>query len=115
MQQAAHVRRFGTKVQKIDPGSDHEDESWEEFWALYEVGTCEFIIGLSCAREANVTAKRDGARALAKKCIAAFERVLNDYPAAQCFDPNGPWYWRVRDGAEEHLPGLRRRLRSLDS
>ncbi len=60
-------------------------------WALNDVGTSYFILG-----EALVAQKRlDEAK-------AAFERVVNDFGFAQCWDPKG-WFWKVAVAARGRI------------
>ena len=60
-------------------------------WALNDVATCYFILG-----ESLMAQKRyDEAK-------AAFERVVNDFLYAQCWDPKG-WFWKVAVGARGRL------------
>jgi hypothetical protein len=56
-------------------------------WALNDVGTCYFILG-----ESLMAQKRY------KEAKAAYERVVNDFSYAQCWDPQG-WFWKVAVGA----------------
>lgn len=52
-------------------------------WALNDVATCYFILG-----ESLLAQKRY------QEAKAAFDRVVNDFGFAQCWDPKG-WFWKV--------------------
>ena len=60
-------------------------------WALNDVGTCYFILGESLAAQQRYPEAK-----------AAFERVINDFSYAQCWDPKG-WFWKVAVGARDRL------------
>ena len=63
-------------------------------WALNDVGTGYFILGESLIAQQRY----DEAK-------AAFERVINDFAYAQCWDPKG-WFWKVAVGARDRLNKL---------
>ncbi len=65
------------------------------FWALNDVGTGLFILG-EAYRLADK--KEDAAK--------AYQRVIDEFGYAQCWDPNG-WFWKVVDGAGEKLVELK--------
>lgn len=52
-------------------------------WALNDVGTSFFILGESLMAQQRHTEAR-----------ATYERVVNDFAFAQCWDPQG-WFWKV--------------------
>ncbi|MBI3318991.1 MAG: tetratricopeptide repeat protein [Candidatus Omnitrophica bacterium] len=52
-------------------------------WALNDVATCYFILGESLMAQQRY-----------QEAKAAFERVVNDFSFAQCWDPKG-WFWKV--------------------
>ena len=54
-----------------------------DYWALNDVGTCYFILG-----ESYLSQKRYA------EAKAAFNRVVDDFNFAQCWDPKG-WFWKV--------------------
>ncbi|MBI3996708.1 MAG: tetratricopeptide repeat protein [Candidatus Omnitrophica bacterium] len=54
-----------------------------DYWALNDIATCYFILG-----ESYLNQKRY------QDAKAAFERVVNDFSFAQCWDPKG-WFWKV--------------------
>lgn len=60
-------------------------------WALNDVATCYFILGESLLKQKRY----DEAK-------AAFERIINDFSFAQCWDPKG-WFWKVAVGARDRL------------
>ena len=63
-------------------------------WALNDVATCYFILGES------LTAQQQ-----ADEAKAAFERIIDDFSYAQCWDPKG-WFWKVAVGARDRLNKL---------
>ncbi|MBI4597239.1 MAG: tetratricopeptide repeat protein [Candidatus Omnitrophica bacterium] len=65
------------------------------YWALNDVATCYFIAG-----EALMEQKKH------KEAKAAFERVVNDFRFAQCWDPKG-WFWKVETGSRGRINKLR--------
>jgi len=58
-----------------------------DYWALNDVGTCYFILGESLMAQKRYQEAR-----------AAYERVVNDFSYAQCWDPKG-WFWKVNVAA----------------
>jgi tetratricopeptide (TPR) repeat protein len=62
-----------------------------DYWALNDVATCYFILG-----ESLMAQKRY------KDAKAAFDRVVNDFSFAQCWDPKG-WFWKVAVAARGRL------------
>ncbi|MBI4323540.1 MAG: tetratricopeptide repeat protein [Candidatus Omnitrophica bacterium] len=62
-----------------------------EHWALNDVATCYFVLG-----ESLIAQKRY------QEARAAFERVINDFGYAQCWDARG-WFWKVAVGARDRL------------
>ncbi len=60
-------------------------------WALNDVATCYFIMGQSLMDQKKYPEAK-----------AAFERVVNDFGYAQCWDPKG-WFWKVAVGARGNL------------
>jgi len=60
-------------------------------WALNDVATCYFILGESLLAEKRYPDAK-----------AAFDRVVNDFGFAQCWDPKG-WFWKVAVGARGRL------------
>lgn len=57
------------------------------YWALNDVATCYFIYA-----ESLMAQKRF------QEAKAAYERVVNDFAYAQCWDPKG-WFWKVAAGS----------------
>ncbi len=60
-------------------------------WALNDVATCYFIYGQSLLAQQRL-----------QEAKAAFERVVNDFSYAQCWDPKG-WFWQVAKGARGNI------------
>ena len=77
--QQASLTEFTPKEKAFDP------------WALNDVATCYFILG-----ESLMAQKRY------KEAKAAFDRVVNDFSFAQCWDPKG-WFWKVAVAARGRL------------
>ena len=64
-------------------------------WALNDVATCYFILGDSLMAQKRY-----------KEAKAAFERVVDDFNFAQCWDPKG-WFWKVSTAARGRINKLR--------
>jgi len=64
------------------------------YWALNDVGTSYFIRG--------ETYRKDGKIAEAK---ASYQKVLDDYFYAQCWDPQG-WFWKPAEAAQQKIEEL---------
>ena len=62
-----------------------------DYWALNDVATCYFILGESLLAQKRYPEAK-----------AAFERVVNDFSFAQCWDPKG-WFWKVAVGSRGRL------------
>jgi len=60
-------------------------------WALNDVATCYFILGDSLMAQ-----KRS------QEAKAAFQRVVDDFGYAQCWDPQG-WFWKVAVAARGRI------------
>ena len=63
-------------------------------WALNDVATCYFILGESLLAQKRYPEAK-----------AAYERVVNDFAFAQCWDPKG-WFWKVAVGARGKINKL---------
>ena len=62
-----------------------------DYWALNDVATCYFIYGQSLMAQKRY-----------REAKAAFDRVVNDFSFAQCWDPKG-WFWKVAMAARGQL------------
>ncbi len=65
-----------------------------KYWALNDVGTAWFILG-----EAYRNAGKE------KEAAEIFNKVINEYSFAQCWDPQG-WFWKPSEGARQRLEDL---------
>jgi hypothetical protein len=77
--QQASLTEFTPKEKAFDP------------WALNDVATCYFILGESLMAQQRY-----------REAKAAFDRVVNDFSFAQCWDPKG-WFWKVAVAARGRL------------
>jgi tetratricopeptide (TPR) repeat protein len=84
--QKAH--QMQRQLQKVPKGTKEEILAW---WALNDVATAYFIQGESYFRSDQLA-----------KAKEAYQRVLEEFPSAQCWDPRG-WFWIVADGAKEKI------------
>jgi len=64
------------------------------YWALNDVGTALFIKGEVFKK----TGKNDKAK-------ASYQKLINDFFYAQCWDPNG-WFWKPAEAAQQKLDEL---------
>ncbi len=71
-----------------------EKEKIFSYWALNDVGTCLYIKGMAFLNA--------GVPDLARK---AFQKLVDEYYYAQCWDPNG-WFWKPADAGREKLDEL---------
>ena len=60
-------------------------------WALNDVATCYFILGDSLMAQKRY-----------QEAKAAFQRVIDDFSFAQCWDPKG-WFWKVTVAARGRM------------
>jgi len=105
-QQERHLAEYKDNLPKLSPEPRKNEGILQRYWALYDVGTCCFIVGQAYEFKADGIVKRgdvQDAHRLYEKAIIHYKMVIMDYPAAQCFDPRGPWFWSVKDGAEERI------------
>jgi tetratricopeptide (TPR) repeat protein len=72
-----------------------EGEKISDYWALNDVATCCFIKG---------KALRDQKKF--QKAMKLFEKIIEKYSYAQCWDPIG-WYWKLSDGARDQIIGIK--------
>lgn len=103
-QQEAHRQEYGDRLPELDKDPTRNKGILERYWALYDVGTCYFILGQAYEYKGDLAAKQKSisdARAFYRSAIEYYDIVIQRFPAAQCFDPRGPWYWQVKEGAEE--------------
>ena len=82
LEQSAGLTDFATK-----------DEAFS-YWALNDVATCYFIVGQVRMAQGRVEEGR-----------AAFNKIIEHFPFAQCWDPRG-WFWKVAEGASDKLATL---------
>ena len=75
----------------------NEPQTVQNYWALNDVATCYFIWG-----ESLMNQRRD------QEAKVAFERIVNDFSFAQCWDPppHG-WFWKVAVAARGQLNKIR--------
>jgi tetratricopeptide (TPR) repeat protein len=102
--QMAHQRAYGNKWPKPGKNPGKNNKTLERYGALFDVGACHFILGQACERRAKTAAQGGNimeACALYANARECYESVIRRFPDAQCFDPSGAWYWRVKDGAEK--------------
>jgi tetratricopeptide (TPR) repeat protein len=66
------------------------------YWALNDVGTCYFIKAKALKQQGKIERAR-------RIC----ELVANEYSFAQCWDPNGPWFWSVAQACNDMLLSLK--------
>ena len=79
LQQAASLTDFAPKDQAAG------------YWALNDVATSYFIRGQSLLAQGK-----------AQEAEAAFKTVIERFPFAQAWDPQG-WYWKVAQAAQDKL------------
>lgn len=81
---------------------------YRRYWALYHIGTAEFIVVMANASLRDLAREKgreDAALAHNKKAIAAAKRIKNDYTYAQSFDENG-WLWQPAQALSEYVDVL---------
>jgi hypothetical protein len=71
-----------------------DTENGHQAWALNDVGTCTFLLGKVAEAEGN----KDEA-------TAAYQKVVDAYSYAQCWDESG-WFWQPAVAAQERLAFL---------
>ena len=102
-QQKIHEKKYPNSLPILLPDPDKNEEILKQLWALYDVGTCYFILGQVCEKQADMFDRRSDnineIRKFYKEAIKYYDIVINNYSGAQCFDPGGPWYWSVKKGA----------------
>lgn len=77
-----------------EPVPSDDREAVSKKWALNDVGTCLFITGQALEKQDK------GAEA-----VAAYKKLVEKFPYAQCWDPNG-WFWKPADAAKERIKAL---------
>jgi tetratricopeptide (TPR) repeat protein len=89
------VSLYADKAKEMQSGL--KEFPWESkdkifsYWALNDVGTAYFIQGEAYRLE--------GKKA---EAIAAFQKLINEYSYAQCWDPQG-WFWKPAEAAQQKL------------
>lgn len=93
------IQLYETKAKDMQASlTEYPWESKEKifsYWALNDVGTSFFIQG-----EAYKKAGKN------KEAKDAYEKVINEFAFAQCWDPQG-WFWKPADGAKQKLDELK--------
>ena len=69
-------------------------EDVHKYWALNDVATSYYILGMSLAGSGD----KEGAR-------QAFDTVIKEYTFGQCWDPQG-WFWKPAEAAEKESRNL---------
>ncbi len=64
------------------------------YWALNDLATCLFIQGKALRKMGKIAEAK-----------TAFQKIINEYFFAQCWDPQG-WFWKPADGAREQLADM---------
>ncbi len=64
------------------------------YWALNDVGTALYIRGKANEQAGNI-----------KEAKEAYEKLVEEFKFAQCWDPGG-WFWRPAEDAEKRLEAL---------
>ncbi len=92
------IELYGDKAREMqDSLTMYAWESKEKvfsYWALNDVGTCLYIKGKALA-EAGRT----------KEAREAYQRLIEDFKFAQCWDPGG-WFWKPAEAAGKELNEL---------
>jgi len=102
-QSETHQKNYPSEPPKLDPDPLKNEPILKEYWALYDVGTCTFIEGTILERRGDFEireGRKEKGMDLYRHAIQKFGTVIKEYPGAQCFDQDGPWYWIVRKAAE---------------
>ena len=71
-----------------------DTENGHQAWALNDVGTCAFVLG----KVAEAEGKKDEA-------MTSYQKVVEAYPYAQCWDKSG-WFWQPAVASRERLAFL---------
>ncbi|MCK5707259.1 MAG: tetratricopeptide repeat protein [Candidatus Aureabacteria bacterium] len=71
-----------------------------DYWALNDVGTCYFIMGEA------YRFKREF-----KKSLKAYQRLIDNFNSAQCWSPNGSFFWSPAKQAETVAISIKEYLR----
>ncbi len=80
------------KMQKTLSDYPTGDKKIFSYWALNDVATCLYIKGEALRR----TKRMDEAK-------TAFERIVNEFYYAQCYDVNKKTFWKPVDGAHDSI------------
>jgi hypothetical protein len=68
------------------------DGFWAEYWALNDVGVSVFMRGEILREQGQCAAARE-----------AYQTVIDEYSCAYAWDPSGPFFWSVVEGARVGL------------
>ncbi|MBF0571857.1 MAG: tetratricopeptide repeat protein [Candidatus Omnitrophica bacterium] len=92
------VEMYGAKAKEMQASlKEYPYESKEKihsFWALNDVGTSLYILGLAYQN----AGRKDDAR-------KAYKQVVDEYLYAQCWDIKG-WFWKPAEAAQQKLAAL---------
>lgn len=86
---AAQAKKMQGNLTDFAKGSEKEIFS---YWALNDVATCLFIQG-----EAYRNAK------MGDEAKEVYAKLIKEYTYGQCWDPNGKFFWKPSEAAQEKL------------
>ncbi len=78
---------------------------YRKYWALYHIGTAEFIVVMANASLRDLAKERGdlaNAEIFNTRAVGAAERILNDFTYAQSYDENG-WLWQPAQALREYV------------
>lgn len=94
-QKCTHLYEEQAKSQEASLKDFAPDSFIPYYWSLNNVGTCYFILG-----ESYLAQKRYD------KAKKTYQKVINDYSHARCWDPRG-WFWKVSEVTRERLKKIK--------
>ena len=83
----AEAKKMQAELKELP--ADEPKEETSKRWALNDVGTCLFIKGEVLLKKGDKKAAKE-----------AFDKVVKEFPFAQCWDPKG-WFWKPADAAKK--------------
>ncbi len=93
------IELYGDKAKEMQASlTEYPWESKEKiftYWALNDVGTAYFIRGEAFGK----AGKKEEAR-------AAYQKVVDEYSYAQCWDPKG-WFWKVAEVSKINIEKIK--------
>jgi tetratricopeptide (TPR) repeat protein len=105
-QQKEHEHEYGNGWPDLSSDPDENRTMLRKYWALYDVGTCFFILGQVYEKQGDMAREKQQtqeARTLYDRSVKCYDEVIRKYSGAQCRMQHDRSYWKVKRAAERQI------------